>query len=474
MRVPLLSGTYQSQSIIANAQRCVNLYPEVNPPETTPPTQVTHYQRPGLTLLATAPNNSPWRGLYYATNDVLYGVSGNKLYFINAAFGMKELGTLQNVSNPVGMFDNGNYLIVVDGTAYGYTVEFATGTFANITDSSFVGSNTVGYVDTFTVFNQPNTRNFYCTLSNSITFDPTYIAAKTGEPDLLVGLAVVHREIWLIGQRTTEVWYDSGAPDFPFQIIPGVFIQHGCSAVYSIAKHDLNVFWLSQDKTGKAIVMMGVSYQARRISTHAIENEISSYTTISDAIGYCYQQNGHAFYVLTFPTADRTWVYDTATNQWHERTWVDGDGVEHRDRTNCCTFAYGKVIAGDWENGKLYEMSLEEYTDNGDPIVYRRSFPHILNDGNRMIYKQFSADIECGDLDVNGADNQLTLSISDDRGRSFWNPPTQTLGATGQYLAQPQWNRLGLARDRVFELSWSVPAKTALQGAWIEVLPSAS
>lgn len=474
MRVPLLSGTYQAEGFIANAQECVNLYPEANPPETSPPTQVTHYQRAGLTELQEA-EESIWRGLYFATNNRLYGVCGGTLYAINSAWGLKALGSVNNLTTPVAMIDNGLVLVVVDGSAQGWTYTFSTGVFAPLVDAAFYGSTTLGYVDTFLIFNQPDTKNFYSSLSNSITFDPTYIAAKTRFPDLLQGVATVHGEIWLLGQQTTEIWYNSGAADFPFAIIPGTFIEQGCIAKYSISKHDLNVFWLSRDKTGKAIVMIGANYRAERISTHAIENSISDYPVIEDAIGFVYQQKGHVFYVLTFPSADATWVFDVTTKQWHQQTWSDDSGYPHRIRANCATWAYGVNICGDWENGKLYKIDPDVYQDNGQPIIYTRGFPHIVDDGDRVIYRQFSADIECGNIPANADVNQiLTLSCSDDRGKSYWNPPTQTIGATGEYIAQPQWQRLGLARDRVFKLSWSINAKTALQGAWVETVKEAS
>jgi hypothetical protein len=96
--------------------------------------------------------------------------------------------------------------------------------------------------------------------------------------------------------------------------MPGVFIEHGCVAKHSVAKHDLTVFWLSKDKDGQGVVIAGKNYAAGRISTHAIEQEFSTYSRLDDAIGYTYQQGGHPFYVLSFPTANRTWVFDMATD----------------------------------------------------------------------------------------------------------------------------------------------------------------
>ena len=127
-------------------------------------------------------------------------------------------------------------------------------------------------------------------------------------------------------------------------------------------------------------------------------------------------------------------------------------------------FAYNQNLIGDWQNGKIYALSINTFTDDGNPIPHIRTFPHLIHDGKKTTYQQFTADIECG-LE----DGILSLRWSDDRGRSYGNPVVQTMGNQGDYLTQVNWSRLGIARDRVFELSWSSPVKTALNGAWLQV-----
>jgi hypothetical protein len=365
------------------------------------------------------------------------------------------------------MDDNATTLVLVDGTTAGYTVDLAAGTTTAINDPAFYGADRVSYIDTYMIFNKPGTPQFYSSDSNSITFDPLWFANKVAYSDYLVTLAVAHREIWLLGQTTSEVWIDAGATQFPFQAMQGVFIDYGCAAKSSVAKTDNALFWLARDKTGQGIVMRGASYEAKRISTHAIETAISGYGAISDAIGYCYQQQGHVFYVLTFPTADKTWAFDIATGQWHERAWLDGDGVEHRHRSNCHAFAYGANVVGDWQNGNLYALDLNTYTDNGAPIKRVRGFPHMLADGRRVIYRQFIADMQVGTTTAPGT-AIVSLRWSDDRGASWSNLIQGSLGATGEYLTSIQFQRLGMARDRVFEVAWSEPIPTALNGAFID------
>ncbi len=484
MQIPLLSGAYQSRSIIASAQRCVNLYPQINQRETFmympqlagAPTILTHYPTPGLTLLATG-INAPWRCLYFANNGQLYGVNGTNVYAISSSWALTLLGTIASANTPCSMADNGTTLILVDGSPNGYTITLATNAFALLVDptGSFVGATTVAYLDTFFLFNKPGTPQFYCSLSETLTFDPLYFANKTGYADNLISIAVTHREIWLLGARTTEVWFDAGSAAFPFQEVPGAFIQHGCRAKYSVATQDNNVFWLAEDNQGQAIIMMGSNYTAQRVSTHAIEHELQSYAEVQDAIGYIYQEEGHVFYVLSFPTADKTWVYDIASNLWHERMWLDSNGLEHRHRSNCGAFAYGQFVVGDWENGNLYLMDQNNYTDNGAPIKRIRSFPHIVNELKRVMYRKFIADMQTGtETDPTQPAPMVSLRWSDDRGASWGNRMEQPLGSGGVLRANVQYRRLGMARDRVFELSWAAPVLTALNGAFADVEASAS
>lgn len=513
-KIALTGGAYTAKSITANAQRCVNLYPELNPPANQSPVPVTHYQTPGLTLLNQPSIPGQARCLYRASNGALYYVIGSRVYFVTPLWQLNFLGSINSTTGQVRMADNGIDVIIVDGTTDGYTVDLTTNAFAQITDPNFVGSRLADYMNTYFLLAKPDQNVFYFSNSNDVTFDPLFEAAKTGWPDPIQGVITMHREVWLIGTLTTEVWYNSGAADTPFEALPGAFIEHGCIAPYSICKQDLSVFWLTQDLQGQALVVKGTGYQAIRISNHALENEISTYGTINDAIGFTYQQEGHVFYMLTFPSANKTWCYDVATEQWHERMWLDANGNENRHRANCCAFAYGKNVVGDWENGNLYFFDPENFTDNGMPISRIRQFPHLLNNMKRVMYRQFIADVqigteedtqvvfenpyfletedavyaietEDGDFYLQPEDTVETLvpvpiepaiflRYSDTRGASWGNRMAQSLGNTGEYYTTPQWQRLGYARDRVFELSWSAPVKTALNAAYVDFIQAAS
>lgn len=473
--IPLLGGFYSSRSLIANAQKCENLYPEPNPEGSDMP--FTCYPTPGLTLLisGTSTKISEVRGSYLSTKNQLFVVIGDEIYYINSSWSPTLLGTLSTFTGIVNMVDNGIELLVVDGSSTGYKVDLSTLAFASISGGSFYGGDHVAYQDTYFILNRPGTNQFYSSDSNSTTFSATNLASKTGYPDWIEGLASIRRELWLLGRKQAgEIWYNSGATGFPFEILSGAYLDVGTAAKYSQEATDLSLYWLGKTKNSGPDVYIGKDYKAETISTYAIATELEKYTTTSDAIGMIYEQGKHTFFMLTFPTQDITWVYDITTGFWHRRGWTDSNGVLHRHRANCICEAYGKIIVGDWQNGNIYSFDLENYTDNNDPIVRRRSFPHLVGGSKIISYNRFVADMDCGN-DVGSLTSDpeyVYLRWSDNRGHSYGSPVRASIGSEGQYYARPTWNNVGSAMDRVFEVFWSGEVFTAIQGAWIEAVGS--
>jgi len=467
MKVALTTGAYQARSLIASAQRCVNLYPEINPKDSPFPT--THYPTPGSVIFATLPEG-PVRGLYAATNGNLYAASASAVYQVADDGTASKIGDIASGSGPVKMQDNGTDVLVVDGTTQGFTIDLATNQWDAITQDSFYGSKQIAILDGYFVLTYDAQAEMYISELASTTFNSLDFTAKNGYPDKLQCCGVVHREIWLFGTDTTEVWFNTGDTDFTFSRMPGVFIQHGIAAVYSMAQADISLFWLSRDPQGHAIVVRGLQYQAVRISTHALEYALQQYSRIDDAIGFTYQMGGHTFYVLTFPAADATWVYDLASGQWHEWAVMTEDGVLHRHFANCYAFWNGMNLIGDYQSGNIYKLDPTAYTDNGNPILRVRSFPHLVAESDRVMYRELIADMEVGDgIPGTFDDPKVRLRYSDTKGYSWSDPVMGGIGKRGDYLRSVQFQRLGYARDRVFELSWSSPTKTALNGVYVKM-----
>jgi len=478
-RVELISSAYDGRSVIASGQECVNLFAEVNQQDPQAPAQVTYYPTPG-TVLYVDPNFARTARCAYNTSiGTAYYVVGPNVYYVLNNQTVVLIGIIADRLSQVYMVDNGLTVVLVDGVN-GYVIDINTNAFSQITDPNFYGADFVALLDTFYIFNVPATNQFFISISNANfallstvgAFDPLDIAAKSGFNDPIVGIAVVHRELWLIGNRTTEVWIGTGAADFYFQQQQGAYIDHGCAAPYSIATMDVLAFFIMQDKQGNGIVVQGQGYDVTEISTPRIVEEFKGYITLADAIGFCFQLGDHAFYALVFPTADKGWLFEVKTKQWSEWNWSDIDGNFLRPRANCCMFAYGVILVGDWQNGKLLQLTLSAYTDEGSPIIRVRTFPHSTDNNVKVTYLCFQADMEVGTIIDQEANPMVALSWSDDKGKTYGNPVEQSLGKTGNYLASPSWNRLGQARDRVFKLQWSADLVTALNGGFVDRKPA--
>jgi hypothetical protein len=507
MKTPILGQAYVARSINAADNRMVNLFAEAIPNEGKEAGFLN--RAPGLSLLTTV-GTGPVRGLW-SFEGYMYAVSGNTLYKINSAYTVTALGTIAGTGQ-VSMSDNGTQLFVAaNGPSYIYNSQ--TNVFQQINDIDFPGALTVSYLDGYFIFNEPNSQKIWVTsLLDGLSIDPLDFASAEGSPDGLVAVIVNNREAWLFGTNSIEVWYDAGTPDFPLARIQGASNEIGCAAAFSVAKLDNSIFWLGQDARGRGIVYRNNGYTGVRASNHAIEWQIQQYGDISNAIAYTYQQDGHSFYVLTFPTVQKTWVYDVVTQSWHERAgWSNGNFIRYRP--NCQTAFNSEVILGDYESGNLYAYDLDVYADNGQIQKWLRSWrviPSGQNNLRRTAQHSLQLDCETGvglngiDVDdnvewffytssgdqlvtntgdlllfsppvVQGANPEVMLRWSDDGGHTWSNEHWASMGRIGQYGRRVFWRRLGMTmklRDRVYEVSGTDPVKIAIVGAELLLSPT--
>ena len=506
MKTPILGSSYVARSVNAADNRLVNLFPEVVPEGGKEPAFLQ--RAPGLELLATV-GAGPIRGMN-VMGAYAYVVSGSKLYRCSAGFAsVTELGTVAN-DGPVSMANDGNHLFVAcNGPSFVYNA--TTAAFGAITDPDFPGALTVSYLDGYFVFIEPNSQRVWVTsLLDPTSIDPLDFASAEGDPDGLVSSIVDHSEVWLFGTNSIEVWYNSGNADFPLQRIQGAFNEIGCAATFSVAKLDNGLFWLGADARGKGIVYRANGYTGQRISTHAVEWQIQQYENISDAVAYTYQMDGHAFYVLTFPSANATWVYDVSTGAWHERAgWYNGQ--QTRQRGHLMMSFDDHICIGDHQNGNVYAYSLDVFSDYDRPQRWVRSWralPTGQNNLNRTAHHSLQLDCETGvglltdqtysqailttedaiammteDGDelltsfqnTAGLDPQVCLRWSDDGGHTWSSERWLSLGAIGEYKKRVIWRRLGMTqklRDRVYEISGTDPVRIYIMGAELLLTPT--
>ena len=334
------------------------------------------------------------------------------------------------------------------------------------TDGAFTGGNTVDIVDNYFVYNRPSTQqwgssNLLSPISNSLAF-----ASKDGGPDNLVSLIVDHREVYLLGETSSEVWVDVGAYPFPFQRIPGTSTQHGIAAQFSMARFGDSFAYVSRNNRGQGVIVQMNGYRPQRISTHAVENTLVN-QYIDDAIAWTYQLEGHEVYVVSFPTINITWAYDATSQMWHKWLYCDNTNTYSRHRGNCSASFQGLVLVGDYANGILYELDPLNYTDNGQNIRRLRRCPHLVSDLQREFFDELQIQFQPGVGNANNpaADPQAMLRWSNDGGSTWSKEYWVSIGKIGRYRNRAIWRRLGTARDRLFEVVVTDPVKAVVVSA---------
>jgi hypothetical protein len=363
----------------------------------------------------------------------------------------------------------GTYTVSASQTVSSTTIFALNWTILPATDGPFEGGGTVDITDNYFVYNKPESQLWAASDLLSPITDPLSFASKDGSPDDLVSIIVDRREVYLLGEMSSEVWINSGAVPFPFTRIPGTSTQQGIAAQYSMSRMGNSFAYVSKNNRGEAMIVRMNGYFPERISTHAVETTLVN-QNVSDAIAWTYQLEGHEVYVATFPsigTNGLTWAFDNTTGLWHKWLYRNNQNEYERHRGNCCAFFNQQVLVGDYENGKIYQLSRNYYTDDGQPIRRIRRAPHITSDLQRQYFHELQIQFQPGvGLSTGqGDDPQAMLRWSNDGGSTWSNEYWTTIGKQGKYLNRAIWRRLGFSRDKVFEVSISDPVKAVIISA---------
>lgn len=476
--------TYNLKSVNVDAQRCVNMFPEIVESGTGKGGDIAYLApTPGLEKILSV-GNGPIRCVHVDSAGVIFVVSGNQLFKLTYALGVwsavslsidvystfsTSSGRVYAASIAVGADTK---TVFVDGdqqylywNAYGFATYAASG-YGSITNPTHVI-----YLDGYFIFVSGGTNQFYVSDINSFVVSPLSFASSEGDPDNIVSIISNNRDLWIFNEKTTEVFSNTGNADFPFERVAGGFIEKGCAAKHSVAKIDGFVFWLGRDQSGQGIVYGARGMVPERISTHAVEAAMKRYADISTATAYTYQSGGHSFYVLNF--TEGTWVYDFSTKLWHERAYTNSGALErHRADNHIFVESLGIHLVGDYANNKVYKLNDDYFSDEGAEITRLRAAPHVSNGLLRLFCNGFKLDIESG-VGLNetsqGNDPQIMLDYSDDGGHTWSSELWTSMGKIGEYKKRIYWRRLGSFRDRVFRIKITDPVKVNILGAEIDL-----
>lgn len=425
------------------------------------------YGTPGLELFSTA-GDGGIRGCYASANGRAFAVSAGILYEIDSAGTATSRGTLSSTSGNVTIAENSVQLIICDGAA-GYTFVYSSNTFATISDGDFPVPGSVTVIDGYAVVNSVNTGRYYISSVNDATaWAALDFANAESSPDTLKRVLNGMGQLWLFGDKTTEIKTNTGDTAFPFQTL-GNTIEMGILAVHSAQAANNAVFWVGKDNNGAGIVLTATGFSPERISTEAIELLISKATDPTNMTSYMYQEEGHTFYVLTGGGLATTLVYDLSTKLWHERAYLAATGEFAQHLACCHMYAFSKHIVGSRQDGKLYNMDLDLLDDAGDEIARERIYTHISDEGRRIRYNRFEIGFEVGvGLQTGqGSAPLVSMQLSKDGARTWSDWFTASIGAVGEYETKVEFRRLGIARQMTFKIRITDPVKVYITGSYL-------
>jgi hypothetical protein len=339
-------------------------------------------------------------------------------------------------------------------------VTLATNAIADVAGAPTTAQGTVH--DNYIVFPLENGTFGWTDVGNAIAIDALSFASDEGQPDPTVAVKSTSGQVWNFGTETLEIRSTTSDSDAPFARV--AIVDYGTAAKHSPACTDNTVFFLGRNAKGQGCVYRAEGYTPSRISTFALEDAIEGYT-IDDAYGECFQLGGHSFYLLTFPEA--SWLYDISNGRWTQwayRNPLTGDLERHR--ANTVTFHAGETYVGDYASGKVYRLDLDTYTDNGDLIYRERTFAVIEAENRwvRHVRLELLAEMGVGLNDGQGSDPIVLLRWSDPGGLVWSNDRELHIGRIGKFRNRAETKRLGLSRNRVYQLRMTDPVKVAWYG----------
>lgn len=457
-----IGGAYEARSTNLNAQRCQNLYPVVDGEGGK--NVIALMSSPGLKLFADASDNREVRQVY-ATDNFIYAVVGDSVYKVNAGGAVTQMtGSLNKASGYVAMAENLNDEICITDNPNGYILDVAAETVTQITSAGFPLAIDLTHQDGYFIAVAMDSAYFnYSNLNDGLTWDALSYYSEDSQPDYLVACRSTGRDIWAIGSRSTGIWYNDASPFSRYQ---NVFFEVGCSAVGSICVTNEGIIWL--DDQFRVVIVPHGAYQIVPKSTYQIEYQIKQASIKDDARAYWYRGEGYTFYVITFPSLNKTFELNLTTGLWNTRASGYSDA---RHRGNCSTCFRGKWIIGDYNNGKLYELDYNSFTEDGETMRAVRRAQVVHKNRNRLFHHELEVEFEAGvGIAVGqGSNPMVMLRYSDDGGHTWSNERTASLGLIGEYDNSVKWNRLGSSKERIYEVVVSDPVKRNIINAYLNV-----
>lgn len=465
------TGFYQLRSLPLARKRSINLYPQISEDLTFSKFSLTG--TPGIKLFKDTGLAGRSRGCIKAAG-IPYYVVGTSFISLAEDGTVTDHGSIPGSADVSMSYNTKTIAIVVpNGSSYFFTV--ATTTLAQIVNATFVAYGqvrTVNFKKGFFVFNTDTEffNSSHYDTSNGQNFDALDFSSEDIAPDNITTTFTSHDQLYVLGTETTALYDNITTTLFPFAEITGANIEVGCLARLSVIKFNNDFMFIGGGKNENPAVWRVNGVTPIRVSTDAIEHILTLVTAdeLSAAIADTYSQDGHVFAVFTI--GKYTLTYDDTSSAiakmsiWSERQSGFTNGESHRRwRGQHICKAYGKLLIGDNESGKIGELDMDTYFEFGDRIE-RVVIGQPINDkGSPMFQSEIEMFIESGVGNSDSTDPVWLFSYTDN-GRNAWtNPIARAMGKVGEYTKRLIWRRMGrIPAKRVLRYKTDDPVRIAI------------
>lgn len=353
-------------SVNADAEDLINLFIESTPPGSG---KVPKYLRatPGIRPFATGPEGTI-RG-EFSQDGRAFAVSGGRFIELDENGTGTDYGSVLDDGLPASMQSNGTagFQVLTLSGGLGYIFDLAANTLTQITDPGFPADVVQAeFMDGYFIVTIRDTRRFQISaLEDGTSWDALDVGERSEGSDNIVSMIRNHRELWFLGGKTGEVWYDNGDPDFPFAPIQGVFVEQGSAAAFSVCRRNNTIAWLGADERGNGVVYQADGYIPQQVSTFAVETNIQTEgSDLELTTAFAQQIGGHVFSWMHIPSLPWTWVYDATEKLWHKRAIWDATACEYLPYIDgAYMFAFGKHLLGSRLDATIYELSPDFFDD---------------------------------------------------------------------------------------------------------------
>lgn len=304
-----------------------------------------------------------------------------------------------------------------------------------------------------------------------------YFNAETSS-DNVRAIAAVGANLFLFGYKTIEIWQrGSGEYETWTRQSYTTNASNGLQAPYSIAVCGSNLYYLGSGESYAKGVLMVSGQTYKKISEDWLDKKLLGEDG-DTAFAFAYAEGNHNFYVVQLQNLNETWVYDSETNEWHQRTSrVLETGEETRWRPSALIWFRGEFSAFA-NDGCQYSFSddywYEDYgaADKRLPMIRHRQGAVVVNEEKPFVFVELAVECNVGCWADYTQQPDLLLEVSKDGGNCFGHVRTAKLGKTGDYSHRVRFLALGYNRLCVLRLTYSHPTSLELTACSQRISPT--